>query len=43
MNETFLAFIYEAVPHPARSQYTGYVAIDDINFTPGPCNSERKR
>ena len=39
----FIAFIYEAVPHPARSQYTGYVAIDDINFTPGPCDSQRNK
>jgi hypothetical protein len=31
------AFIFEAVPNLAYAQYRGHVAIDDIQFSDGPC------
>jgi hypothetical protein len=31
------AFIFEAVPNLAYAQYRGHVAIDDIQFSNGPC------
>ncbi|XP_045031391.1 uncharacterized protein LOC116925410 [Daphnia magna] len=34
------AFIFEAVPNLAYSQYRGHVAIDDIQFSSGPCEAE---
>ncbi|XP_057373369.1 uncharacterized protein LOC130694310 [Daphnia carinata] len=34
------AFIFEAVPNLAYSQYRGHVAIDDIQFASGSCEAE---
>ena len=34
------AFVFEALPDTARLQYRGHVAVDDIVFTDGPCQSK---
>lgn len=34
------AFIFEAVPNLAHLEYRGYVAVDNIQFSTGPCTGQ---
>ena len=33
-------FVFETVPDRAHLQYRGHVAVDDVTFTTGPCQSK---